>query len=156
MKTCASCKISKPSEEYFKDKAKTTRLTSYCKECSAKKRKTWRQLNTDHVNEQNRLRRRTSNSNKKAQLKFRWKKLGIELTHDILIEQFELQNYACAICKDEINLNYYHYDHDHSTNTLREILCPPCNKGIGHMSDDPYLLRQAAKYIEKHSNANQI
>lgn len=41
-------------------------------------------------------------------------------------------------------------DHDHANGKIRDALCHTCNAGLGHFSDDPALLKAAAKYLEKH------
>jgi hypothetical protein len=43
-----------------------------------------------------------------------------------------------------------HVDHDHITGRVRALLCSGCNTGIGHLQDDPDVLRRAADYIEQH------
>jgi|688.fasta_scaffold797090_1 hypothetical protein len=64
------------------------------------------------------------------------------------------QDGKCKICdctkpvdaKDERGLVP---DHDHDTLEFRAILCARCNIGIGHLCEDPVLLRKAADYIEQ-------
>jgi Recombination endonuclease VII len=41
-----------------------------------------------------------------------------------------------------------HIDHCHATNTVRGVLCGPCNRSMGYMDDDPARLRAAASYLE--------
>jgi hypothetical protein len=56
------------------------------------------------------------------------------------------QGGLCAICKAAPAV---HVDHDHATGTVRGMLCFPCNAAIGHLRDDPQVVRQAAVYLEK-------
>jgi hypothetical protein len=42
-----------------------------------------------------------------------------------------------------------HLDHDHATGVVRGMLCFPCNAAIGHLRDDPQVVRRAAAYLEK-------
>ena len=58
------------------------------------------------------------------------------------------QGRKCAICgKKSKNL---HIDHDHKTNTIRELLCANCNPGLGNFQDNPALLQKAIEYLNKH------
>lgn len=41
-----------------------------------------------------------------------------------------------------------HVDHDHTTGQIRALLCGNCNRAIGHLKDDPALIRKAALYVE--------
>jgi hypothetical protein len=80
--------------------------------------------------------------------------------YGVTIEWYEAkcegQGGACAICgtvpppggvKAAARL---HVDHDHVTGANRDLLCNPCNQGVGYFQDDPVLLRAAADYIERH------
>ena len=40
-------------------------------------------------------------------------------------------------------------DHDHETGVIRGLLCGHCNCGLGHMRDNPVLLRRAADYLDR-------
>ena len=73
------------------------------------------------------------------------------------------QGGVCAICANpEVRLDKHgqpvalHVDHDHATNEVRALLCYKCNSALGSMNDDPFLLRKAADYIEKHSGSNVV
>jgi hypothetical protein len=61
-------------------------------------------------------------------------------------ELMEKQNGKCAICSIELDKPVL--DHDHTTGYVRAVLCEHCNKGLGHMRDNPELLRLAAAYLE--------
>ena len=58
------------------------------------------------------------------------------------------QDGVCIIClKEEVNKPLF-VDHDHKTRMLRDLLCDPCNKGLGHFLDDPALMRRGADYLD--------
>jgi hypothetical protein len=69
-------------------------------------------------------------------------------------EEFEAMLAAhdgrCALCRTDESRGQgdWHVDHDHVTGQVRGLLCASCNLGIGHLKDDPALLRKAAIYIE--------
>jgi hypothetical protein len=59
-------------------------------------------------------------------------------------------NNRCEICgeaepKAQKSLSV---DHCHETGQIRGLLCSNCNPAIGHMKNDPALLRKAALYLE--------
>jgi hypothetical protein len=65
------------------------------------------------------------------------------------------QGGGCAICgrtPDDApgRWSRLNIDHDHKTGKVRGVLCHGCNSGIGHLQDDPALLRRAAEYVEAH------
>lgn len=67
--------------------------------------------------------------------------------YDRLLEE---QGGACAICgtTDAAPHDYLSVDHCHDSGIVRGLLCSACNKGIGHLRDDPSILREAANYLE--------
>lgn len=62
---------------------------------------------------------------------------------------YKEQNGKCPICNSSLDDKDWHTDHDHKTGKIRGILCPRCNKGIGHFCDNPSYLRGAARYLDK-------
>ena len=42
------------------------------------------------------------------------------------------QQGVCGICEQDVEL---HEDHDHTTKTVRGLLCQRCNQLLGHMGD---------------------
>ncbi|WP_344535051.1 endonuclease VII domain-containing protein [Streptomyces albiaxialis] len=51
----------------------------------------------------------------------------------------------CPIC---LRPDPEHVDHDHRTGRVRGALCFNCNAAIGHLRDDPALMRRAIGYVE--------
>lgn len=66
----------------------------------------------------------------------------MEEYHALLIKQ----DYVCAICGE---LTKLHVDHSHVTNKVRGLLCHNCNVAIGHLKDDPDIIKKAYEYINQ-------
>lgn len=78
--------------------------------------------------------------------------------HGLTLKQYEAmaekQFHRCAICGDYetranqggiMNLNV---DHDHDTGKIRGLLCNRCNRVLGMVKDDLYVLTEMKKYLE--------
>lgn len=90
----------------------------------------WRKNNPEKMKE----------TNRRQQLR------RIGLTQADVDRMLEEQNDRCAICKKESKR--WHIDHCHTTGRIRGVLCPLCNKGLGHFKDDPAALLAAIKYLK--------
>lgn len=68
-------------------------------------------------------------------------------TFNTLVEQ---SNSECEICGSAISVSQGEHaiDHCHTTLKVRGLLCRKCNIGLGCFSDNPDLLKAAAKYLE--------
>ena len=73
--------------------------------------------------------------------------------YDISEEEYnnlaKLQNYKCALCKEESINRFLSVDHNHKTNRLRGLLCSNCNTGLGLFKENINLFYEAIKYIQK-------
>lgn len=58
------------------------------------------------------------------------------------------QGGVCAITGRLPGRQRLNVDHDHGTGLIRGLLSPFANKGLAYFDDSPYLLRQAASYLE--------
>lgn len=93
-------------------------------------------------------------------IKIRQKISHLKLKFNMTIDDYEKmvkeQKGLCAIChKPEIKIVngkviLLAIDHNDKTGKIRKLLCYSCNIGIGHLKDNPELLRSAAKYLEDH------
>jgi hypothetical protein len=154
-KVCSRCKQEKDLSEFY-----AVRRDTKCKDCihavcklyrinhmEQRKayRKQWKRANREKVNEQRRqyLKKypdRTRATNLKAK-------------YGITIEQwnarFTSQDNKCAICgaPDPGAYGKWHTDHDHTTNTVRGILCQQCNTGLGKLKESKALLVKAQEYL---------
>lgn len=58
----------------------------------------------------------------------------------------DAQNHACPGCGLKID-ERAHVDHCHTTNRVRGVLCPRCNKALGFSGDNPEILRALIAYL---------
>lgn len=70
------------------------------------------------------------------------------LSLDDFNQLLQRQNGRCAIC--DTSERKLHVDHDHDTGKVRALLCPPCNRGLGHFRDQHAVVLAAATYLELH------
>lgn len=49
--------------------------------------------------------------------------------------------------KEHISQYSAHIDHDHKTGEVRGIICNRCNMGIGHLGDNPEIVKKALKWL---------
>jgi Recombination endonuclease VII len=74
-------------------------------------------------------------------------------------KMFAAQEGKCAMCGRPEGTTQYtklHVDHCHKTQKVRALLCGRCNVGIGHMGDDPQLVKKAAAYLLAHSEPDDF
>lgn len=80
--------------------------------------------------------------------------------YNLTPEQFEArvreQNGVCHLCQrpprgKARNDKVLHVDHDHRTGKVRRLLCSSCNRAIGLMQDEAFLLEKAAEYVREYS-----
>lgn len=70
-------------------------------------------------------------------------------------EQLDAQDWKCAICLThgfkmrEDHVSGMNLDHCHETGKARALLCHNCNRGLGLLQDNPWILRRAADYVER-------
>ncbi|GAA4226935.1 hypothetical protein GCM10022254_13340 [Actinomadura meridiana] len=126
MKYCARCKETKSINEFGRNRAESSGLTSYCRPC--------------HSAAMAEIRRRNHGSERNFFLKRRY-----GLTEGRVDQMIAEQGGVCVIC---LRAEPKHVDHDHLTGLVRRILCFKCNGGLGQFEDNPERLRLAAEYLE--------
>ena len=137
LRKCRKCLEEKPLDDfYLAPSRKGDGVHPWCKPCT-------RAYNRDYV------RRNPEGNSKRAQRSRIKRKYGI--TWQEREQMIAKQSGCCAICGEPFeSTKTTHTDHSHETGAIREILCWPCNCGLGNFRDDPALLRAAAEYLEKH------
>jgi Recombination endonuclease VII len=103
--------------------------------------RTWRQVNPE----------KAYVANRRGKQKFKCAKYGLSTDDGNTL--LEAQKYQCAICGvPEVvapGNGSLHIDHDHATDHVRGLLCSNCNRGLGFFKDDPALLLEAARYLNR-------
>lgn len=142
MKQCNVCGLVKPLTEYHKRKDAPCGVRSYCKKCHSDKQGLYAKTNK----EAHRVR------SYRSQLK---KNYGLSVKDFNAL--YEKQHGVCDICGTQVEnifqgIEGYRVavDHCHKTGKVRGLLCNLCNSGIGKLKDDPYIVRNALHYLEKH------
>ena len=74
----------------------------------------------------------------------RWSRYGItEIQYNIMLEE---QSGKCKICGTKFS-STPHIDHDHSSGSVRGLLCSDCNIGLGLFKDNIGSLNSAIKHL---------
>jgi len=133
MKTCPTCKTDKPISDFHKNKRYKSGFRNICKDCSNKRR-------NENYNPL---------KNKRNNLKVRY---GISLEE--YEEMFNNQNGKCLGCVRKIFIEVNSdtpavVDHNHSTGSVRGLLCDSCNRALGNIKDNIETLKNLIKYLEK-------
>ena len=77
----------------------------------------------------------------------RTKAYSVKTNHGISLDTYNAcmsSSAVCEICGSGVKLCY---DHNHTTNEFRGVLCHWCNSGLGDLKDSIHLLLKAAKYL---------
>lgn len=119
----------------------------YCRRCATEAHRDWRSRNPEKAKA---ARERQSIVSRRNYSRFsRARSRGIKITR----EEFELavQQTFCDICRKTIvpGTRGHHLDHDHTTGQFRGVLCHGCNTSLGHLKDDPEVLRSAIRYLSE-------
>ena len=76
-----------------------------------------------------------------------WRKRKYGLSKEAYTAKLESQENRCKICGQVMAKP--NVDHDHETDEVRDLLCWPCNCGIGFLQDDPLIAQAAADYLKR-------
>ena len=125
-KVCKRCDTNKPLAEFDKSTSNKDGRGSYCLPCAAERRRIARSKTPEYY--------------KRQQIKHKY---GLEPhEYDAMLEATP----HCPICGSEEPLVV---DHDHSTSTVRGLICNHCNLVLGHAKDNIETLKNAIKYLEQ-------
>jgi hypothetical protein len=161
VKTCKTCKVEKPFEEFYKHSTTRDGRGCYCKRCSNLRSTQSRQANPEKSRgycrkhyaknlDKCRAKGRAhyhANSDKSRDYQLR-RDYGITLAGYQAL--FDAQSGLCAICqKPEKFKRSLSVDPDHGTGEVRGLLCGDCNTSLGKFGDSIQVLRNAVAYLEK-------
>lgn len=149
---CPKCRETKPHDGFFKNKAASSGLTSWCKLCHNGSSLRWKTKNKMHFAKTiKKWRDARPEYIRDANLKAR---LGVP--HGTYAQLHTKQRGCCAICgRPDTGRNRresFHVDHCHASGKIRGLLCHHCNVGLGNFFDSVELLSKAADYINRTLN----
>ena len=139
IRTCIRCHQSRPDGEFY---AARVGRRNVCKRCRQQQVET-RERNMTPEQRAARARSRHGDSLRR--------RYGMTLAeYDAL---FDAQGGRCAGCqrlgkRGGRESGSLHVDHNHSTDTVRGLLCTSCNGAIGRVVENPDTLRRLAGYLE--------
>jgi hypothetical protein len=87
------------------------------------------------------------------QPKIKWikhSKLSLVQRDKLKRDLYKKQRGKCALCGTWREFGAIRLDHCHNTDTVRLLLCSPCNTGLGFLRDNPVVLRKAANYVRRY------
>ncbi len=121
---CPSCGVTKPVEDFPRDKRRRSGRACYCKPCH---------------NEKNRHSKQRNGGARRYHLR---KRYGVEPAQvETMVAE---QGGMCVVCRVNVATQV---DHDHETGRVRGILCGDCNNGLGAFRDDPEIVMSAIDYL---------
>lgn len=132
IKRCSRCKDEKPLDAFSKNRSAKDGLAHNCKDCS-------KEISKNSSYERDPVKRA-------AYMKEYHRKRMYDLTNEEVDEMLLLQNFGCAICKEQMG-DVPDIDHNHETGAVRGLLCRSCNVGLGLFNDDPDTLTNAILYL---------
>lgn len=141
MKTCSTCQIEKPLDDFAPMKASKDGKAARCRACYKIWWDDW--YHNRGGKEANRERNRARKPNPEATLRKRLAKYGLSSAEFNLL--IAANGTKCAIC---LTNDYEVIDHDHESGKVRGLLCHYCNRALGGFKDNADILRRAAHYIE--------
>ena len=152
LKTCTSCKESKPLDSFSKDKYKKDGFNNHCKPCKEQRR-------ADSLSKHSH--KPCSECGKGKRLKTHTlcsecNSIRIAMSaYNITKEEatdLRAQDHcdACGRSKEEAATERsFHIDHCHEGGHVRGVLCSYCNTALGMMLDDPIRIRKLEMYLNR-------
>lgn len=97
--------------------------------------------------------RKKNKKDEKEANKLYQKKNKYGITKEEYYNLFKSQENKCLICGCEFQGKIKGFvDHNHNTGLVRGILCQKCNSLLGMANEDPKILENAIKYLQRYNN----
>ena len=140
-KVCPKCKLPCDLMDYSQDNKRTNKLQIYCKICQ--------RLINNESHKKNREKRLKYKSNRHVT------RYGI--TKDDYNKMLVAQDNKCAICKKhqstfKTNLCVDHLHSLRGKESVRGLICAPCNKALGMVSESIEVLESTIVYLKKYNS----
>ena len=142
IRRCGQCGEEKPQSAFSPTVKRGDKvyLRTTCKPCAAKHARQWARDNVQ----------RASATKRRSDLKWMY---GMTVAdYDTLLSS---QGGVCAICRQSETMTRkgkplrMPVDHDHITGEVRGILCHRCNRALGMLGDNAFILRRAISYVTR-------
>ena len=149
-KWCNGCDSIKPVADFCKNRTSKTGLSSWCRECNKKYRRTQQPLRPRKLLSKDRSRANCRKQMNKwaAKNRDRINEYRLKRIYGINTEEYERkfteQGGKCFICK-KTSKNRLSVDHNHETGEVRSLLCSRCNFEVGIHEKD--VTKNAEKYL---------
>lgn len=174
MKTCTKCLKEKSESDFHRSKNMPDGRVYYCKECACALTRAWGanypdkrkaaaanyyrnnrervRIRAKEYGMKNRERLSAANKRYRESHKNEIKNMILRRMYGISLESYEsmfrAQNGGCKICgKQNLDGKRLYVDHNHTTGTVRGLLCKKCNSGIAYFFEDEGLLNSAIEYL---------
>ena len=160
IKVCTACKTAKPFDQFWKQTTSKDGKMAYCKICTARKVKEWRENN----HSQAKAYQRAYYARKKAEEGLEVEPYGPRPDisgvdsgqYEALLKR---QHHKCAICKATTprkhGLKRFIGDYSPLDGSLRGLLCAPCDIIMDMAGEDAKLLRRASSYLQRAEHSAQ-
>ena len=138
---CKKCGVLKSPTAYYKSHLTKSGLRGSCKECTRAQDKQYRE---EHIEE----------------MAVKTKRNYLLRKYNITVEEYEeamASSNRCEICNTSRPIHgIFNYDHCHTTNKFRGVLCRKCNQAIGALGDTAEALKIAYEYLKRFEDNKEI
>lgn len=135
-KECYACGSTLPFSRYGPDDRRYDGLRGDCRDCHNRKSRDTRRKHLKRMRDYD-------------------KKTYYQKNYGISKEEYESmvseRGGKCQIC-NTIPDKKLRVDHCHSSGKIRDLLCHNCNTALGHVKDNPEIIKSMLAYIERHAS----